>query len=255
MAELLDHRATCRAGYGEAVVLSNVVAVACRGRGAGAARPQRRGQDHAAQHHRRPHAPLGGTHRARRPRHHAAAARPARPCRRRLGAAGAQHLQLADGRGKPHRRRAARAVGRSRASTTCFRGSPSAAATSAINCPAASSRCWRSAARWCSIRACCCSTSRSKAWRRSSSRNCSRRCARSSATRACRPFSSSRTRARSRRHRPRDHPRARRRRACGDSAALIADPALLETYLGVTGAAGDARKARQDARRAATQGG
>ena len=41
----------------------------------------------------------------------------------------------------------------------------------------------------------------------------------------------------------------------GDSAALKADPALLERYVGVTGAAGDARKARQDARRAATQGG
>ena len=41
----------------------------------------------------------------------------------------------------------------------------------------------------------------------------------------------------------------------GASAALKADPALLEKYVGVTGAAGDARKARQDARRAATQGG
>jgi len=40
----------------------------------------------------------------------------------------------------------------------------------------------------------------------------------------------------------------------GDSAALRANPALLEQYVGVAGAAGDARKARQDARRAATQG-
>ena len=43
---------------------------------------------------------------ARRARHHAAARRPARACRRRLGAAGAQHLQVAHGGGKPHRRRA-----------------------------------------------------------------------------------------------------------------------------------------------------
>ena len=34
-------------------------------------------------------------------RHHEACARPARACRDRLGAAGAQHLQVADGRGKP----------------------------------------------------------------------------------------------------------------------------------------------------------
>ena len=62
-------------------------------------------------------------------------------------------------------------------STRCFRGSPNGGKISAISSPAASSRCSRSAARWCSIRASCCSTSRSKAWRRSSSRNCWRRCA------------------------------------------------------------------------------
>jgi len=36
----------------------------------------------------------------------------------------------------------------------------------------------------------------------------------------------------------------------GDSAALKADRALLETYVGVTGASADGRKARRDARRA-----
>jgi branched-chain amino acid transport system ATP-binding protein len=41
----------------------------------------------------------------------------------------------------------------------------------------------------------------------------------------------------------------------GDSAALKANPALLETYVGVTNAGGDARKARRDARRAATENG
>jgi len=41
----------------------------------------------------------------------------------------------------------------------------------------------------------------------------------------------------------------------GDSAALKADPALLETYVGVTNAGGDARKARRDARRAAAENG
>ena len=41
----------------------------------------------------------------------------------------------------------------------------------------------------------------------------------------------------------------------GDSAALKADPALLETFVGVTNAGGDARKARRDARRAAAENG
>jgi branched-chain amino acid transport system ATP-binding protein len=40
----------------------------------------------------------------------------------------------------------------------------------------------------------------------------------------------------------------------GDSAALKADPELLETYVGVANAGGDARKARRDARRAAENG-
>ena len=41
----------------------------------------------------------------------------------------------------------------------------------------------------------------------------------------------------------------------GDSAELKANPALLETYVGVTNAGGDARKARRDARRAAAENG
>ncbi|HEY4980410.1 MAG TPA: ABC transporter ATP-binding protein [Pseudolabrys sp.] len=41
----------------------------------------------------------------------------------------------------------------------------------------------------------------------------------------------------------------------GDSAALKADRALLETYVGVTGASGDSRKARRDARRATSSEG
>ena len=63
------------AGYGEAVVLSDISLDACRGPVAGAARPQRHGQDHADQHHRRRHPLSRRHHRARRPRHHAAAAR------------------------------------------------------------------------------------------------------------------------------------------------------------------------------------
>jgi len=41
----------------------------------------------------------------------------------------------------------------------------------------------------------------------------------------------------------------------GDSAELKADRALLEKYVGVTDAAGESRKARRDARRAAAENG
>jgi len=41
----------------------------------------------------------------------------------------------------------------------------------------------------------------------------------------------------------------------GDSAALKTDRTLLETYVGVTGASGDGRKARRDARRATSSSG
>ncbi len=43
--------------------------------------------------------------------HHGAAAAPPRAGRHRLGGAGARDFSLADGRGKPHRRRARRALG------------------------------------------------------------------------------------------------------------------------------------------------
>ena len=59
---------------------------------------------------------------------HAPAPRPARRRRPRLGAAGAQHLQVAHRRREPHGRRAAGRRGRRRASTSCSRGWPSASA-------------------------------------------------------------------------------------------------------------------------------
>ena len=75
-----------------------------------------------------------------------AAASP-RARRHRLGGAGARDFSVPDRRREPHRRRARRPLGPGRRSTICFRGSPSAGATSAISFPAASSRCWRSRAR------------------------------------------------------------------------------------------------------------
>ena len=109
MPDLLTIEGLC-AGYGEAVVLVERVAVARRRPFAGAARPQRHGQDHAGQHDRRRHALFRRHDHARRPRHHQAAARPARAHRRRLGAAGAQHLQVAHRGREPHRGGAARSV-------------------------------------------------------------------------------------------------------------------------------------------------
>ena len=154
-----------RAGYGEAVVLPQLSLTLEQGRGPRAARPQRHRQDHADQLDRRRDAALLGTHRARRQGHHAAARRPARARRHRLGAAGAQHLCVAHGGGEHDRGGAARDRGRSTRSTRCFRGWPSGAGISATSSPAASSRCWRSAARSRSIRNCCCSTSRWKGLR------------------------------------------------------------------------------------------
>ena len=110
------------AGYGEAVVLSRHLALVRRGPVARAARPQRHGQDHAGQLDRRRHALSRRHDPARRARHHAAARRPARACRRRLGAAGAQHLQVAHRGREPHRRGAARGRGPPRRSTRCSRG-------------------------------------------------------------------------------------------------------------------------------------
>ena len=76
------------------------------------------------------------------------AAGAARAGRHRLGAAGAQHLPLAHGRGEPDRGRAARARGRWSACSRMFpRLARAARAISATSSRAASSRCWRSAAR------------------------------------------------------------------------------------------------------------
>ena len=167
MTELLQVE-NLSAGYGEAVILDGRFAVAGRGRDPGAAGPQRHRQDHADQHARGRHAPAWRHHHAGRRRAAQAAVARARRGRHRLGAAGAQHLQVADGAREPDGRGAARAVDAGRGSTRCSRGWPSARATWARSCRAASSRCWPWAARWCSIRACCCWTSRWKAWRRSS---------------------------------------------------------------------------------------
>ena len=100
-----------RAGYGEAVVLPQLVADARR-RARSLALLGRNGTGKTTlinsivgvtRRFARPH-PLDGA------RHHAAARRPARARRHRLGAAGAQHLPLADGRGEHDRGGAARAV-------------------------------------------------------------------------------------------------------------------------------------------------
>ena len=135
-----------------------------------------------------------GAHRARRARDpHAAAAR-ARGGRHRLGAAGAQHLQVAHGGREPDRGRAPRAVDRA----ARLRDVPAPGRAQAQPRHAAVGR--RAADARVRPRAgaepasCCCSTSRSKAWRRSSWRSC---CARSRAwraTKACRRSSSSSTR-------------------------------------------------------------
>ena len=91
-----------------------------------------------------------------------AAAAPARRGRHRLGAAGAQHLQVAHGAREPDGGGAARAVDAGARLRDVPAPGASARATWARSCPAASSRCWRWAARWSSIRGCCCSTSRSE---------------------------------------------------------------------------------------------
>ena len=137
------------------------------------ARPQRRRQDDAAAHHH-------GLHTACRAARSAGAARTSRsvpPHRRararaRLGRAGARDLSLADGRGEPHRRRAARAAGTCAAVYELF---PRLAERRAQHGqPAVRRRAADAGDRARAddqSRACCCSTSRSRASRRSSSRN------------------------------------------------------------------------------------
>ena len=129
MAEPLLALEGVRAGYGDAVVLDGV-SLAVPGRGSLAVLGRNgvgkttllltiMGYTHADP--RRD--PLA------RPRHHAAAAPSPRAGRPRLGAAGARDLPLAQRRGEPDRRRAPGPLGPRRASTSCSRGSPSAAAT------------------------------------------------------------------------------------------------------------------------------
>jgi hypothetical protein len=112
------------------MVLDDVTFSLGRGPFAGAARPQRRRQDHADQHAGRRHAPAaaagscspwpGGHHRPSRRSARAA-------CRHRLGAAGAQHLQVADRAGEPHRCRGpGRGTTCARVFSRCFRAWPSA---------------------------------------------------------------------------------------------------------------------------------
>ena len=84
---------------------------------------------------------LGGrTSRAMRPG-------PAGARRDRLGAAGAQHLPLADGGRKHDRGGAARAVDGRKGLRDVSAVDASGATISATSFPAASSRCWRSAVR------------------------------------------------------------------------------------------------------------
>ena len=72
---------------------------------------------------------------------------PAQPVGAGLGAAGALHVPVAHRRGASDGRCAARAAGRSNASTRSFPASKNGGRISAISFPAASSRCSRSRAR------------------------------------------------------------------------------------------------------------
>ena len=112
MAEPLLELRDVRAGYGEAVVLDDVSlalpasgSLALLGRnGVGKTTLLLTIMGLRPLHARHASASRGQ-------RHLAAAAAPARAARPRLGAAGARHLPLADRRGEPDRRRAARAAG------------------------------------------------------------------------------------------------------------------------------------------------
>ena len=190
------------------------------------ARPQRHRQDDAAQHADRRDAPPRRHDRARRPRRHGAGAARARRRRHRLGAAGAQHLQVAERRREPDRGGAPRAVDAAARLRDVPAPRRAARPTSATSSRAASSRCSRSRARSSSTRSCCSSTSRSKAWRRSSSRSC---CARSSGWSRRRPVGDHRRaepeadpadHARRDRPRPRPgRPRRAERSSCSPTAS------------------------------------
>ena len=138
------------------------VAVAGRGPDAGAAGPQRHRQDHADQHAGRRHAPARRQHRAGRRGAAQAGVAPARRGRHRLGAAGAQHLQVAHGAREPDGGGAARQVD----AGARLRDVPAAGRAQGQPGHAAVGRRAADAGRGpragASIRGCCCWTSRWK---------------------------------------------------------------------------------------------
>ena len=109
MPDLLDVQGLT-AGYGEAIVLTDVTfkiaegqALALLGRNGMGKTTLVNSIIGVTHHMRRQHQP-------RRPRYHGLAPRPARACRHRLGAAGAQYFPLADGGREHDGNRAAGAV-------------------------------------------------------------------------------------------------------------------------------------------------
>ena len=115
------------AGYGEAVVLNEVSLALAEGQVAGAARPQRHGQDHADQLDRRRHALHRRHDRARRPRHHPRCAPTSAPT---PASAGCRRSATSSSRSRSRRTSppwSARAAGRWRAVYELFprlRGAP-----------------------------------------------------------------------------------------------------------------------------------
>ena len=162
----------CRAGYGEAVVLSDV---AFRlGEGEALALLGRNGTGKTTLLNT-----LVGVTRRTPARSRSAAARSARwrpRCARARASAGCRRSATSSSRSRVEENLTAVARPGPWTIERVLRDVPApggaAPSNPATSSPAASSRCWRSAARSCSIRGCCCSTSRPKGWRRSSCRNC-----------------------------------------------------------------------------------
>ena len=104
-------------------VLRDVSRLGAARRGGRPARPQRRRQDHLLLHHHRPDRGRHRRHHARRRRHHRPADVSPRAPRHRLPAAGGLDLPRPDGRAEHPRRargrRADRATGARRGSTSC----------------------------------------------------------------------------------------------------------------------------------------